>query len=243
MESKVRDICIPAAVGGLILGLAGCATSSADNTAIQSAGKISAATIPTVLAAADSAPITQFIAGQPNVAAIVWIPLVPVSEKKLTFGQPTAVIVKEQLGQGPGSGGAITTDANGNIDMSGLKVNGDVMFIATLPTLVFQGVTSYPWSFYQGPQGNDPFQALGIATCDKKGCDPDNKPEFGAGAFPDDFAKPIILSGIGLDAMIFIDIDDKDLPYYYQIQVTDSYTPGVPQILDPEVKNRGGSNR
>ncbi|MEZ5921873.1 MAG: hypothetical protein R3C60_11035 [Parvularculaceae bacterium] len=243
MRPNIASLFASTALIGLSIGLAGCATSSAADTAPQAADKTSAPTLPSVLTAAKSTPLTAFIAGQPDVAAIVWIPLVPVSEKALTFGQPTAVIVKEQPGQGPGSGGTITTDANGNIDMSGLKVNGDVMIIATLPTLVFQGVTSYPWSFYQGPQGNDPYQALGIATCAKKGCEPDNKPEFGAGAFPDDFAKPVILGGIGLDAMIFIDIDDKNLPYYYQFQVTDSYTPGVTQILDPEVKNRGGSER
>ncbi|MCA8889725.1 MAG: hypothetical protein KDA46_12895 [Parvularculaceae bacterium] len=239
----MRNIITGLAAATAIVGLTGCTTYDANVSAPTATSGAERVMPVEVLAAAESTPITQFIAGQPDVAAIVWIPLIPDhgSVEKLTFGQPTAVVMKEKLGGRPGSGGTIKTDANGNIDLTDLKVNGDIMIIATLPVVTYQGVTSFPWSFYQGPQGGDPYQALGIATCAKTGCDPNLKPEFGAGAFPDEFAKPIILSGVGLDAIIFIDIDDKDLPYYYQFQVVDSYTPGVTQILDPEVKNRGGS--
>jgi hypothetical protein len=169
------------------------------------------------------------VARAPNVAAIIYVPIIDSGGGRLTFGIPSPVVLKTLPGKNPGQ---IVTDSNGNIDMSGFNVPGDVMIIAHID------VTTGPgrWRFYHGPGGNDPYMGIGIGTA-SAGKATGLKPMFGKPAYPDEFSRPVLFGDRRV--MVFIDIDDINKPYYYQFQVQNDSDPNNTQILDPEIKNRG----
>lgn len=173
--------------------------------------------------------VSDAIAREPNVAAIIYVPIIAGGGDRLKFGLPLPVVLKNPPGKNPGQ---IVTDSEGNIDMSGFKLPGDVMIIAHID------VTTSPgrWRFYHGPKGNDPYMGIGIASESGRNL-PGLKPMFGKPAYPDEFSRPVVFADRRL--MIFIDIDDINLPYYYQFQLQNDSDPSNTQILDPEIKNRG----
>lgn len=173
---------------------------------------------------------TELVAETPRPAPIgsatVTVGLNPANNNALYFASASAGFCNP----GGGCAGGISMDT-GDVDLSGFPP-GDVTVTVSLGDDAYNAGYRFP---------ADPFQAIGIAIWPAGASTepPDFTPLFGANSWPHSDFQPPAVSG-DKRSVTFLDEESEENAYQYAIALDG---PGGRTILDPEIKNGGGTNK
>lgn len=132
------------------------------------------------------------------------------------------------------------SDDQGNINLTNVGREGDVIIIAHVCPFVDGNATDMLFYTGDSPPARDNYQAVGIADCGSNtNCTgATNPPQYGSGHWPNEFTAPLVSDDGG--TLVFIDLDDapgRGKTYYYALRIVDVNSNEV-TVLDPKIVNK-----
>lgn len=155
-----------------------------------------------------------------DVAAVVTAEIIEPTSGEYSFSNTQVYLVNSE-------NGTVTEDGSGDIDLSSINDDGEVVVMITLKDMP-------GYTFWLGDSTPDPYQAVGIAKY-TNGTEP--TVSFGSDNWPDGFSAPQLSSDN--TTLVFIDKDEKHGDSYeYSLAITNAGENTGRIIIDPKITNK-----